>query len=300
MNDLMRMVADSRPNRLDDDTHPDPAGIMAHPRPLTAARRRTSRRLLLAGAVPAALALAVAGALVIRSDRTEPQPLATPTTKATKAAKPATAREVLLVAAEQTAQGAKSGRYWHTRIEQGEWAESTMRRLTLDHWSPTGPGGIDAVVITVNGVRVRKAAPSRGMLLDGTPITMKELAALPTDPAALRARLSKRGDTGESVDWRLFVGAQALVTELPVSPAVRSAAFRMLADVPNVRLIGDVKDQSGRPGVALGYRRNGSEARLIIDATAGHALAQESWHGGTLLSYQVIAEAGFTDENPPS
>ncbi|MFI5893662.1 hypothetical protein ACIA5D_26505 [Actinoplanes sp. NPDC051513] len=81
---------------------------------------------------------------------------------------------------------------------------------------------------------------------------------------------------------------------------MRAAVYRMLADVPGVRLIGDVRDQTGRPGVALGYRRNGSEARLIVGASQGCALADESWHGGTLLSYRVIVETAYTDENPPS
>jgi hypothetical protein len=304
MNDLMRMVAASRPTRLDDDTHPDPAEIMAHPRPLTTARRPKSRRLLLAGAVPAALAIAVAGGLIIQSNAVKPQPLtspAQPLTSPTTRPKPATARDVLLVAAEQTAQGATSGRYWRTRIEQGERSAATMRRVNLDHWLPTSVGAVEVMVVTMNGNRgVKKATAAHGPLLDGVPITVPGLAALPTDPAALRALLIKRGDTDEPVDWQLFVSAQQLVTELPVSPAVRSAAFRMLAEVPGVRLIGDVKDQRGRPGVAIGYQRNGNEARLIVDAAQGRALAAESWHGRTLLGYQVIIDAGYTNANPPS
>ena len=100
-------------------------------------------------------------------------------------------------------------------------------------------------------------------------------------------------------DYLLFVAGQQLVGDLPVSPAVRAATYRMLADLPGVRLRGAVKDQRGRPGVAVDFLRNGSESRLIVDANDGRALAEESWHGGTLLSYQAILSAGYTDEVPP-
>jgi hypothetical protein len=306
MNDLMRTVAASRPARLDEDSRPDPGPIMAHPRH----QQRVRRRLVLVAAVPAVVAVAVAGALIVQSNTEQPRPLASPNASPGTAAqprpKPTTAREVLLVAAEQSAQGAPRGKYWRTVIEQGErlGTSATMRKATLDRWSPTDPGAATVLVVTVNGVRgVKKAVIGEGLMLGGTAITAEQLETLPTDPAALRGWLLERfqrGGAGETTGWRLFVAAQALVTDLPVSPAVRSAAYRMLADVPGGRLIGEVKDQRGRPGVAIGYQRNGSEARLIVDAGQGRALADESWHGGTLLSYRVIVEAGYTDENPPS
>ena len=349
MNDLMRLVASSRPPRLDEneDTRPGPGPIMAQPQPQPpVARPRMRRRLVLAGALPA-VALAIAGAVIIAigAQRTG-APVVTPyLTGPATPAQPATAREVLLVAAEQSAHAAGSGRYWRTEAEQGVRLEvgpaarpyAILRKVSLERWLPTGgdsaavvagrtlgarPIGAaddaawkadgsprqwrqgDVVITMAGGPRGVKTAPvgAVGLWLAGAPVTMKQLAALPTDPAALRTWLLARVDTVAEgpADYLLFVAGQALVTELPVSPAVRAAAYRMLADLPEVRLLGAVRDQHGRAGLAVGYLRNGSETRLIVDPNDGQALAQESWHGGTLLSYQVFQSAGYTNEAPPT
>ena len=345
MNDLMRLVASSRPARLDEDTHPGPGPIMAHPRPAAAARPRMRRRLVLAGALPAvALAVAAAVLIAIGAQHTG-APVATPfVTGSAAPAKPTTARAVLLVAAEQSAHATGSGRYWRTTAEQGERLEvgpashpyAILRRVSEERWLPTGgdaagviavrmlgarPIGLadeaawkadgsprqwrqrDVVITMAGGPRGVKKTPAAAaeLWLAGAPVTMKQLAALPTDPAALRRWLLARLDTAAEgpADYLLFVAGEALLTELPVSPAVRSATYRMLADLPEVRLLGAVRDQLGRAGTAVGYLRNGSEARLIVDPADGRTLAQESWHGDTLLSYRAYESAGYTNEEPP-
>jgi hypothetical protein len=343
MNDLIRMVASSRPARLDEneDTRPDPASIMAHPqRPV--ARPASRRRLVVA------TALAVAGAVIVggisaRTKEPGSTPPATGTTTGTPA--PATARALLLAAAEQTTQDSSNGRYWRIAIEQGERLEvgpasrpyAILRKVSEERWLPTGqqaagavaarmlgarPVGAadeaawkadgsprqwrqgDVVITMAGGPRGVKTAPAgaAGLWLAGAPVTMKQLAALPSDPAALRKWLLARLDTAAEgpADYLLFVAGQALVTELPVRPAVRAATYRMLADLPGVRLFGAVLDQHGRAGTAVGYLRNGSETRLIVDGADGQALAQESWHGDTLLSYQVFESTGYTNEAPPT
>ncbi|WP_433367720.1 CU044_5270 family protein [Actinoplanes sp. CA-142083] len=351
--DLMQLVADSRPARLDPGRNPGPAEIMAHPRrtPATARRRR---RLVLAGATPA-VALAIAGAVIVGTGVAQPdnpaaKPPATTGTKGSKAAEaPTTAREVLLVAAAQTSHAPTTGRYWRTQVESGERTEvgpaahpyAIMRRSAQDRWLPTGPattevlavrslgakpagdadeaawkadgsprqwtqkgpdGLPDVVISMAPGERFVKRVPAEvGLLLGGTAVTPKQLAALPADPGALRAWLLDRfaHDGGqEPTDYRLFMSGRALVADLPVSPAVRAAAFRMLAGVNGVRLLGPVTDQHGRSGTAVAYVRGANQSRLIVDG--GRVLAEESWHAGTLMSYSLVAEAGFTDDNPPS
>ncbi|GAA0475313.1 hypothetical protein Ade02nite_41390 [Paractinoplanes deccanensis] len=268
------------------------------------------------------------------------------------AAQPDTAREILLVAAEQLSRTtAKSGRYWHTDTETGERADvgrdyDVLRRLRVRTWQPTRPGiagamtgrslgatPLDEAAWRADGSPVQwtqkapqgmpdvviKAAPApqweparpipadRGYPLAGGTVSAAELAALPADPVKLRAwlldRIHRTGGT-ESEQEALFWNGEALLIELPVTPQVRAATYRMLAAIDGVRSLGKVKDQSGRTGTAVAYDRQGdfgrAQTRLIIDLPTGRALAEESWSvdTGTLLSYQLIHTADFTDDRP--
>ncbi|NES14210.1 MULTISPECIES: CU044_5270 family protein [Micromonospora] len=148
--------------------------------------------------------------------------------------------------------------------------------------------------------------PARNYLLGGRPVTLAELSGLPTDPAALRAALLKRQAGGsESDTWSLFWSATQLVLDLPTTPQVRAAAYRVLAGLDGVTELGPVTDPHGRSGMALGYTRRGdgglAQLRLVVDPGTGLALAQESWDAGTgrLLSYQAVVDATWTDAAPP-
>lgn len=148
--------------------------------------------------------------------------------------------------------------------------------------------------------------PARNYLLGGRPVTLAELSALPTDPAALRAALLKRQAGGtESDTWALFWSATQLVLDLPATPQVRAAAYRMLSGLDGVTELGPVTDPHGHAGMALGYTRRGdggvAQLRLVVDPRTGLALAQESWDAdtGRLLSYQAVLDASWTDAEPP-
>src|SRR5256885_14856710 len=87
----------------------------------------------------------------------------------------------------------------------------------------------------------------------------------------------------------------------------------MLADIDGVADLGQVTDQRGRPGLAVGYARKGdggdwAQPRLIIDPVTGQPLAQESWNlgpgktpaaTGELLGYTLVIGSRYTDEEPP-
>ncbi|ACY95844.1 hypothetical protein Tcur_0239 [Thermomonospora curvata DSM 43183] len=84
----------------------------------------------------------------------------------------------------------------------------------------------------------------------GRNVTMKNLRALPADPARLKAELLKwyRGHGTEaagdpmSADVRLFTVTQGLILDMPITPKVRAAAFRMLAGLDSVKAAGPVRD----------------------------------------------------------
>ncbi|SCL68177.1 hypothetical protein GA0070604_6221 [Micromonospora eburnea] len=153
--------------------------------------------------------------------------------------------------------------------------------------------------------------------LAGGPISRAELAAVPTEPAALKAWLLNRlkaSEVQKASNDALCWSAQDLVVDLPVSPQVRAAAYRMLADLPGVTSLGEATDQRGRAGVAVGFARKGDgghwgQTRLIIDPRTGQALASESWDlgagrapkaTGALQSYTLVVSAGFTNDSPPA
>jgi hypothetical protein len=90
-----------------------------------------------------------------------------------------------------------------------------------------------------------------------------------------------------------------------VSPAVRATAYRVLADLDGVSLLGPVTDQRGRSGEAVAYVEHhatgSTEYRLIIDPATGQAFATEERDAaGELNSYTVVEDAAFHDGNPPT
>jgi len=149
---------------------------------------------------------------------------------------------------------------------------------------------------------------TNNFLLGGNAVTLTALTALPTDAAALKSWLLNRFQQvgiQEPRDYALFWNAKSLVMDLPVTPAVRAAAYRMMADLTGVTLLGTVTDQRGRSGMAVAYTRGGdagsSEVRLIIDPATGQALAEENRNAaGELTGYTLVDGMGFRDEEPPT
>ncbi|MFD1547161.1 CU044_5270 family protein [Nonomuraea guangzhouensis] len=177
----------------------------------------------------------------------------------------------------------------------------------------------------------RKAFGGHSPLVDGDKVfwlgrnvTMKDLRGLPSDPAKLKAWLlrSYEGHSpGSSSDpmtaepW-LFTVSVGLITDMPVTPQVRGAAFRMLADLDIVDVIENVTDAEGRQGTAVAVKEHTMysgivETRLIFDQATGQGLANESvlvkpegvqssFEPGTVWNSQAVLEAGWTDRKPSS
>jgi hypothetical protein len=159
-------------------------------------------------------------------------------------------------------------------------------------------------------------------VITNKPRTLAELAALPTDPAKLRSWLQREistaqrthGGTGQSMAAELFGEGMQIAMHLPVSPAVRAAAFRMLADLPGVRAVGEVRDPLGRLGIAVALpERNGDatdEFQLLIDPRTGSTLGYQfvitrpdpnnphSARVGQVNSYELAVDSGWTNATP--
>lgn len=121
----------------------------------------------------------------------------------------------------------------------------------------------------------------------GRNVTMQDLRALPSDPGALKKDLLRwyeghgtESDTPATADVWLFDTARGLITDMPVTPQVRAAAFRMLASLDTVDTIGKVRDAEGRTGTAVAMTSktdNGVfQERVIIDEAGGRALGADT------------------------
>ncbi|HSX98221.1 MAG TPA: CU044_5270 family protein [Streptomyces sp.] len=113
----------------------------------------------------------------------------------------------------------------------------------------------------------------------------QDLLELPSDTAELRRELERRHgqDSGAEIsDRTAYVLRQAadLVT-MPVKPAVRAAAYRVMAEQPGVRGLGRVTDPLGREGVGIAFPGThatplGSvEQRVVVDPSTGELLAEQ-------------------------
>ncbi|MFG2127204.1 CU044_5270 family protein [Streptomyces sp. NPDC048751] len=118
-------------------------------------------------------------------------------------------------------------------------------------------------------------------------LTWPDLDELPTDPDALTARFPK------DAELRFFQIVN-LLDESPASPALRSALFRVVAEIPGVKLATGVKDSRGRSGTAITiaskwvwHSADGGEptvswqpARSIIDPKTGWILESSGTPAG--------------------
>ena len=139
----------------------------------------------------------------------------------------------------------------------------------------------DPVAATDGWLRPLSAAP--GKLAAGSAVygaepfivgdrflSLRQLRALPADPGKLKALLlagwSADGSVGTATS-DLFQTVPS-VLEMPVTPAVRSALYELLASLPGVQSIGPVTDVAGQQGVAVAYTSRYSGCGRQIDPTS--------------------------------
>ncbi|WP_026411136.1 CU044_5270 family protein [Actinomadura oligospora] len=157
--------------------------------------------------------------------------------------------------------------------------------------------------------------------------SLEQVRKLPADPEGLRryllahpdANMRNRQDWESDSQYLLNTVGRMLVVE-PVSAQVRAAAYRMLAALPDARMVGQVKDPLGRPGVevtvegpgpkprsgALGPTPGRMESGIVFDPSTGRLLAtldistggRAPLPKGTVMSWSAIVQTGWTDKAP--
>ncbi|WP_157570467.1 CU044_5270 family protein [Microtetraspora malaysiensis] len=134
-----------------------------------------------------------------------------------------------------------------------------------------------------------------------THVTTEEVMSLPTDPAKLEEVLQAWNRRGgyRSTEESLFSQATTILSQLPTTPKLRAALYRVLANLQSVENTGTIKDPLGRVGA--GIELSGSGRQIIIDQTSGGLLAvQERSPDGTgeLTAWTALTTSGWTDARP--
>ena len=149
-------------------------------------------------------------------------------------------------------------------------------------------------------------------------------ASLSADPATLKAQLSAGlpgPDSGvmkmeeHSTGWSyrvirngmLFYAAVGVMGD-PVRPAVRAAAYRVLAGVPGVQVKPGIRDITGQVGTAVWLSHPGDRTvdYELIDPANGYLLGDENitvtpllgLPPGSVLTYNELVSSGWTNTLP--
>ncbi|GAA4570343.1 CU044_5270 family protein [Planotetraspora kaengkrachanensis] len=101
---------------------------------------------------------------------------------------------------------------------------------------------------------------------------------LPADADGMLAYLYRAGGgTKNPRDQDAFNAAGDLIREAYLSPPTLAAVFDAVARIPGVTVVGDVKDEAGRTGVAVALTQvQGSRTELIFDARTHAFLGERS------------------------
>ncbi|TRV73981.1 hypothetical protein FKN01_25830 [Streptomyces sp. 130] len=201
--------------------------------PVTVSRFGRRRVLALAAAVAA---VAVGGAVLPVTDFGSDGPAAS-----------ASASEVFTSMADRVAgEPASSAPYWRTTVRS--WAEG-KRAHTDDIYL-----GRDRVVIkSEDGRTITKKSSSLAVWRVGArQVRWDGLDTLPTRPDALRSALSA-GAKGSAAE-QTVLQAGDLLTDAPISPKLRAALYRVLADTPGAVVTEGVKDATGRTGTRISWK----------------------------------------------
>jgi hypothetical protein len=113
----------------------------------------------------------------------------------------------------------------------------------------------------------------------------------PTEPKALAAKMREAvpqvpGEHREPTTRDYVVAASQLITDRRgTPPEVLRAVFGFLSGLPGMRLVGNVTDPLGRPGVAVAadgdpYIHEGVGVELIVNPTTGRPLAMVHYRDG--------------------
>ncbi|MFC8537000.1 CU044_5270 family protein [Streptomyces sp. NPDC057249] len=159
----------------------------------------------------------------------------------------ASASEVFTSMADRVAGGpAASAPYWKTTVRT--WTEG-HRAHTDDIYLAR-----DGVVVKSEDGRTttKKSLNLATWQVGARRIGWDDLDTVPTRPDALRAALS--AGAKDSAAAQTVLQAGDLLTDAPISPKLRAALYRVLADTQGAEVTEGVKDATGRTGTRISWK----------------------------------------------
>jgi hypothetical protein len=276
-----------------------------------------ARRIVLGGVTVAAAAAITAGVLA-GTHRTTPAPVTVPATL--------TAREVLEHAAtaalKEPAVVPRDDQFVYTKVVglggvvEQSWLSVDGTRNGLTESPMNGKVQKTVQLGCVNGARKirlpgRDGKPIKGghkpiiakgpVPMDGPVVTVPctpELAFFPDMPTTAAAmgpylertqgvRLNDLNDLSKTVGFMLESDY--------ILPAQRAALYRFLAGTPGLTVEHHVRDVSGRPGIGVGWRFEGSKAMNIFDPRTFAYLGMTTWGEQGQLGGDALVQTAIVD-----
>jgi len=177
-------------------------------------------------------------------------------------------------------QSVSSGKYWKTRTNVGD-----------AYLSPS----MDLYV--VNDGKAYKKGQRPDWQFGPKDLDWKGLDQLTTDPAKLLGLL-RTPPRPKSISP--FDQAATLLGDSPASPKLRAGLFRAMAELKGVKLLGTVKDSTGRGGTAVEFAEARSVGRVVVDPKTSAILEYTfTWTAGPSkgkVTHRTYLSVGFTDK----
>jgi hypothetical protein len=231
---------------------------------------------------------------------------------------PLSARQILLDAAISAAAApTQTGTYWYLKEIAGP---GPVSKATTQSWY-TSDGSVYTLIPHDNGVFL--ASKDAGFSVGASSLTYQQIQHLPANPAALTAWITRSFShpqvpsdpsgapqavysppPSDEIPGAVAVSLGELLSEIPAPPAVRAAAFRALAALPDVtelsRAGGEAVLRITFPAPPANKYPSGKvpagadEMRLVIDTST---LALRAWSDDEGTT--TILAARWTNALPP-
>jgi len=185
--------------------------------------------------------------------------------------------DISTVAASQSA---SSGKYWKTRTTVG----TAYISQSMDYY-------------VVNGGKAYRKGLRPDWQVGPKDLDWKGLEQLTTDSGKLLGLLQSP-PRPKSISP--FDQAVTLLTDSPASPKLRAGVFKAMGGLKGVKLLGQVKDSTGRGGTAVEFAEARSLGQVIVDPKTSAILEYTfTWTAGPSkgkVTHQTFLSTGFTDK----
>jgi hypothetical protein len=183
-----------------------------------------------------------------------------------------------------------AGEYYAVRVVQRE-AGTDDKGLDLRYWLDADGKGRE---LSLLDGKERSDGPAGTFVENLPPNAMKlpELRDFPTEPKALAAKMRELARTPLRPEPRepttrdyVIAASQMLTDQRGTPPEVLRAVFGFLSGLPGMKLVGNVTDPLGRPGVAVAADgdpqiHEGVGIELIVNPETGRPLAMVHYRDG--------------------